>query len=616
MSARSATSFTRVRSQASASRRGVALRRRLGRLRAEIRRHDYRYYVLDRPTITDAEYDRLFGELRRLEAAHPDLVTPDSPTQRVAGRALQAFAAVRHLAPMLSLESVTDAQDLRRFDRRLRAVSRPHDGFYIVEPKFDGLSVEVVYRDGVLERASTRGDGERGEAVTANVRTIRMVPRRLRGRGVPRLLAVRGEVMMAVADFDGLNAALTRTGQQPFANPRNAAAGSLRQLDARVTAQRRLQTLFYDVLFSDGGPRIDDDARLLRQLEAWGFPVAPVTLASTIDDVFRYHQRMERRRARLPYDIDGVVVKVADLGLRRRLGSTARHPRWALAFKFAAREAETTIERVVFQVGRTGTLTPVAMLRPIDIGGVTVARATLHNREELRRKDLRRGDQVRVIRAGDVIPEIVGRVPAGASRRGARAALPVRCPECGATLVREGPFDRCPNGASCPAQLKQYLQHVASRRCLDIRGLGAKTVDALVSARLVRTAPDIFALKAADLQRHAGLGAKSAANLIAAVQRSRRPPLWRLLNALGIPGVGVQTARELAIRFRTLERLQAASEPALLATPGVGPVAAHRISGYFRRPDTRRVLRQYRRRGVVPGGASSGRRGSRSRAAP
>ena len=577
----------------------AAVRQHVERLRVALRKHDYRYYVLDRPTISDTRYDALFAELQRLESAYPQLVTQDSPTQRVAGAPVSAFPPIRHLAPVLSLESLTDPEAVRRFDERVRGVLRSEHIRYVLEPKFDGVSIEVVYREGVLLRASTRGDGERGEGVTENVKTIRSVPLRLHGASPPRLLAVRGEAMMRLEDFRALNARLAREKQPVFANPRNAAAGSIRQLDPRMTAGRRLDVFFYDILHMERGPRLADDFSLLRTLASWGLHASSYARrCSTVDEIVRYHHEMEHRRDALGYEIDGIVIKVDDLAARRRLQTTARHPRWALAFKFAPREEETTIENIVVQVGRTGVLTPVAVLRPVEIGGVTVTRATLHNRREIARKDLRISDAVRVVRAGDVIPNIVERVARARVRRGRPFAMPSRCPVCHAAVVRDGPFDRCPNGLVCPAQLKRTIGHFGSRDALDIRGLGPENIDALVSSGLVRSAADLFTLSARDVVKLERFADVSAANLLRAIDKARRTPLWRFLNALGIPHVGVERARDLAGHFGNLERLQSADEKELMAVPGVGPNVAHDIAGFFRRSVNRRVIEWCRRRGV------------------
>jgi DNA ligase (NAD+) len=570
------------------------------RLREAIRRHDYLYYVLDRPEISDAEYDRLFTELVQLEAAHPELVTPDSPTQRVAGAPLASFAAVRHLAPMLSLESVTGIADVKRFDERVRALRTTRAPLYVVEPKFDGVSLEVVYREGRLLRASTRGDGEHGEDVTSNVRTMRSVPLVLRGARPPRLLAVRGEAVMRVAEFLALNDRLRRAGQPLFANPRNAAAGSIRQLDPRVTAGRRLEVFFYDVLRIEGRAPYTDGMSLLSALGAWGLRPSPHARACpSVEDAIQYHGAMERRRDALEYEIDGVVLKVNDLGARERLKATARHPRWAIAFKFAPRESETVVEDIVVQVGRTGVLTPVAVLRPVAIGGVTVSRATLHNREEIARKDLHVGDRVRVVRAGDVIPEILGRA-AGGGRRHAAFTMPRRCPECGTPIVRDGPLDRCPNGLACRAQLERAIGHFASRDALDIRGLGKETVDALVASGLVESVADLFALREHDVRHLERFGAVSAANLVRAIDRARLTSLWRFLHALGIPGVGAQTARDLAAHFGSIAAVRAASDAELAEVPGIGPATAPRIASFFRDPFNRRVIDRCLQLGVTP----------------
>jgi len=587
----------------------TAASRRIRALRDQIRAHDYRYYTLDRPTISDAAYDRLVNELTRLERLHPEYAAADSPTRRVAGTTAAGFRPVPHLGPMLSLDSVTDPQEVRRFVDAAgtgRAVRRPR---FVLEPKLDGMSLEVVYRNGRLERAATRGDGRQGEDVTANVLTMPSVPARLRGQA-PRVLSVRGEVLMPVADFRRLNAALARQKKPTFANPRNAAAGSVRQLDPRVTASRRLVVFFYDVLRKTPALSMGNGLAQIKQLARWGLAVCPgVQTATTFDDVVAYHRDLNRRRDDLPYEIDGIVIKHNDLATRARLGSTGRHPRWALAFKFAPREAETVIESITVQVGRTGALTPVAHLRPVSLGGVRVTRATLHNRAEIARKDLRIGDRVRIVRAGDVIPDVVGRVPGTRPRHSRRFAMPRRCPACDAPVVRDGAFDRCPNEFGCPAQLRRAIAHIASRPALDIRGLGTKTIDALVSHGLVQSVADVFRLETADLTRLERFADVSASNLADAITRAKRPPLWRFLHALGVPGVGTETARDLAARLGTLDAIRGASEATLRNEGGLGPVAAHEVAAFFRHPRHRRLVDACLRAGVRPQAASFERAG-------
>ncbi|HUL73653.1 MAG TPA: NAD-dependent DNA ligase LigA [Vicinamibacterales bacterium] len=585
-------------------------RRRLEHLRREIRRHDRLYYELDRPEISDAAYDRLMNELKRLEAQFPALVTPDSPTQRVGGAPVAGFRPIKHLAPMLSLDSVTALADVRRFDARVREDSGRRWSGYVAEPKFDGVSIEVVYRDGRLVRAATRGDGDLGESVTENIRTIRAVPARLRTSRPPRLLSVRGEVIMRLGDFAQLNRSLARQGEPLFANPRNAAAGSIRQLDARVTAGRRLDVFFYDILRMDGGPAIADGWATLRALANWGLHASPLAKrCGTLDAALAYHAAMATRRDELDYEIDGVVLKLNDLAARARLQTTARHPRWALAFKFAPRAATTRIVDIVVQVGRTGALTPVALLNPVEIGGVTVARATLHNPEEIRRKDLRIGDTVRVVRAGDVIPDVVERVTTARQRRRPPFRMPARCPVCRTAVVHDGPIDRCPNGLACPAQLKRAISHFGSRHALDIRGLGPETVEALVSTGRVHSVADLFALRAADVRTLERFGPISAGNLLQAIDRARHTSLWRFLHALGIPGVGAQIARGLAAHFGTLARLRRANEADLRSAPGIGPAAAREIAAFLRRRANRRIIDACLARGLRVEAPSRPRRG-------
>jgi DNA ligase (NAD+) len=566
-------------------------RERAERLRGQIRHHDYRYYVLDRPVISDAAYDALLQELQALEARYPDLVAPDSPTERVSGGIRTGFRTAAHHAPMLSLESTTDVAAVRQFDARVRAAAGPSLR-YMLEPKFDGLSIEAVYRDGRLVSASTRGDGERGEDVTANVRTISCVPLRLRATSVrlPSLLSVRGEVLMTRADFEALNERLRRNGQPLFANPRNAAAGSVRQLDPRITAARRLDVYFYDVLAVEGAKKATLASEHTIWMRAWGLKTSPhARIGTTAGDISAYHARLAAMRASLDYEVDGIVAKVLSLAARERLGATAKHPRWAIGFKFQARTATTRLERIDVQVGRTGVLTPVAVLQPVEIGGVTVTRATLHNWGELARRQLRVGDTVEVIRAGDVIPEVVGRA-ARSRRRHLPPHAPLTCPACGARTVRDGAFRVCPNRVACPAQRARAIQHFAARSAFDIDGLGPSTVEALLDAGFVRTIADLFTLTETDLRRLPRFGAVAARRLAAAIHASRRVTLARFLFALGIPALGASTAKRLAERFRTLAALRRTSEPQLAATPGVGRVAARQIVTFLRRPSSAAVI--------------------------
>lgn len=561
---------------------------RIAELRRAIREHDYRYYVLDRPTISDERYDQLFAQLAALEHAHPELVTPDSPTRRVSGGVSEQFAAVRHTRPMLSLEATGEPAEIERFAATTaRALGRRPA--WVLEPKYDGLSLELVYLEGRLTTAVTRGDGERGEDVTANARTIRSLPLALRGKS-PARLAVRGEVIMRPSAFRALNASLARAGQPPLANPRNAAAGSLRQLDPRVTAARPLELVVYDVLVVDGA-RWTTATEAMGALRALGLPTSPLHRhADAIDAAHDYHRELFARRDALDLEIDGVVIKLDDLPARDRLGATARHPRWARAWKFAPRGAETVIKDIELQVGRTGVVTPVAVLQPIAIGGVTIGRVTLHNASELAQRDLRIGDRVRVVRAGDVIPEIVERLDKP-GRRGAPFNMPVRCPSCNARLDS----DHCPNRLACPAQLSAALRHLGSRSALDIRGLGKVAAERLVASGLVKQLSDVFGLDAEAL-RSAGFGAAAAHQLADGIKRARRTELPRILLGLGIPGVGGRGARVLARAFPSLERIARAREPELARA--VGPAIGAAVTRFFRAPETRRLLARARRLGL------------------
>jgi DNA ligase (NAD+) len=560
---------------------------RIEQLREEIRRHDHQYYVLDAPELTDVEYDVLFRELQELEATFPDLRAPDSPTQRVGGAPLSSFPSIPHEAPMLSLDSDQTEEALRRFtDRVERGLDDPSSVAWVVEPKLDGLSIELVYEHGLLSRASTRGDGLRGEGITENARTIRSIPLRLRddGRPVPELLAVRGEVIIRVDAFDGLNERLISEERPPFANPRNAAAGSLRQLDPAITASRPLEAYAYDVLASSGlGVSTQWDT--LEALRDWGFLVNTHSeRVESPEEILDYHARIDAEREDLPFEIDGVVIKLDDLAAREELGFTSRHPRWAFAFKFPPRVEETRIERILASVGRTGVVTPVAIMEPVNIGGVTVTRASLHNREELARKDVRPGDRVRIQRAGDVIPQVIGRVEEEDRVRSPAFRMPEVCPSCDTELVERGPFTVCPNSFGCRAQLKGRIQYFGSRGALDIEGLGEETARLLVDEDLVERLPDLLDLTVEQLVELEGFAELSAGNLVAAIASASTPELRRFLAALGIPEVGGAVSRFLARHFGTLDAIMAADEDALTDVEGVGPIMAARIVAFFAEP--------------------------------
>ena len=571
------------------------LRRRAEDLRRDIDFHNVRYYVLDAPIISDAAYDALLRELSALESTYPELVTPDSPTQRVGAAPLDAFGRAEHLRPMFSLDNAVDEGEVREFDARLRRLLGGGEGTvaYACEPKFDGLAVELVYEGGRLVRGATRGDGQVGEDVTPNLRTIRSIPLRLRGEGVPDVLDVRGEVVMALAEFRRLNRLQEDRGQPAFANPRNAAAGAVRQLDSRVTAGRRLHFFAYGVGLWEG-LGVETQSGLLERLASWGFRVSPErAVVRGADEAVAFCRHLEARRDDFPYEIDGCVLKVDSLALQAQLGHKSRAPRWAVAYKFPPRQAVTRVADILWSVGRTGAITPVAVLEPVKVGGVTVSRATLHNPEELARKGVLVGDAVVVQRAGDVIPEVVGFLPDRRTGAERPAAVPAHCPVCGAHVERpEGEVvPRC-SGLNCPAQLKGRILHFASRRALDVDGLGEKLVDQLVDRGLVRDVADLFRLTEADLVPLERMADKSARNLIQALDRARRAELGRFLNALGIRHVGEATARALALHFGSLEAVLDAPEEALLQVPDVGPEVARSIRSFFDEPRNREAIRR------------------------
>ena len=583
---------------------------RAAELRAQIAQHDYRYYVLDEPIVSDADYDRLMQELRALEAAQPQLITPDSPTQRVGGAPSSAFGEVLHQVPMLSLDNAFSEEDLRAFDRRIHErLGLSGELQYLAEPKLDGLAVTVIYRGGLLAQAATRGDGVKGEDVTANVRTIRAVPQRLRG-SAPPLLEARGEVFMPLARFERMNAEARERGEKVFVNPRNAAAGSLRQLDPRITAARPLSAMFYSLGALEGVALPHSQQALLELLRQHGLPVsAEARTVRGIEGCLGYYRAIGERRASLPYQIDGVVYKLDSRADQEKLGFVSRAPRWAIAHKFPADEAFTVVREIAFQVGRTGALTPVARLEPVFVSGVTVSNVTLHNIDEVQRKDVRVGDTVVVRRAGDVIPEVVSVVadkrPAGT----VAVQLPQVCPVCHSQVLRvEGEaVARCTGGFTCRAQRQEALRHFASRRALDIEGLGDKLVEQLVEHDTVRSPADLYALSLEQLTQLERMGEKSAANLLAAIDKSKSTTLPRLLYGLGIREVGEATALALARHFRTLERLMLADAATVQQVPDIGPVVAAHVAAFFASEDHRRVIEGLREKGVtwpeMPAGA-------------
>ena len=556
------------------------------RLRKAIRFHNYRYYVLDGPVITDSEYDALMQDLIEMEARFPALLTPDSPTQHVGGMARAELGLVTHPIPMLSLKAVYETADVMSFDENCRKELKVSTVEYVAEPKFDGLAVEVVYESGILMLASTRGDGQTGEDVTPNIKTLREVPLALLSIdnvAVPSRLVVRGEVFMNIEGFKELNRRRSEAGESLFANPRNAAAGSLRQLDPAITAQRPLHIYLYEIA-EMVGPEVKTQWELLQELRNWGFRVniEKSRLCEGTEDLFKFHQQIYENRDELPYEIDGVVFKVNDRTAHERLGFRSRDPRWAIAYKFKPREATTKLLDIIVQVGRTGKLTPVAVLEPVLVGGVEVSRASLHNQSEIERKDIRIGDTVIVKRAGDVIPQIES--PIKDQREGSERVfhMPSECPECGSSVVmsEDKKSTHCPN-MNCPAQLRERLIHFASRQGMDIEGLGIKRVEQLVGAGLVTSFHSIYKLKKEDLVSLERYGDLSAENLLRQIEASKKQPLWRFLNALGIPHVGEHMAQVLADNFRTIDVLVHASEQDLQSVSQVGPEVSKAVTEFF-----------------------------------
>ena len=587
---------------------------RIRSLRENILHHNMRYYQLDDPEISDADYDLLLRELIDLETRFPDLVTPDSPTQRVGAPPLEKFSTVTHRTPMLSLANAFSDEEIREFDRRCRRFLESEKPIrYVVEPKLDGLAVNLLFESGRLVTASTRGDGTVGEDVTLNIRTIPTIPLIIGpstatsdqpGFGssdLPGMIEVRGEVCMERKAFANLNRRRMEQGESPFANPRNAAAGSLRQLDSRITARRPL-TFFSYAIGAVEGASFRTQEEILRKLSAWGFQVNPlIRQGKDIEECIRYYRYMNGIRDELPYEIDGIVIKVNDLDLQERLGSVARSPRWAVACKFAAVLERTVIEDIVVQVGRTGVLTPVAVMKPVRVGGVMVSRATLHNEEEIRKKDIRIGDKVVIRRAGDVIPEVVEVITTDRIGVEKPFTMPATCPECGSHVIRmEGETAHRCIGLACPAQIREHIAHFASRGALDIEGLGEKLVAQLVTKGLIRDPADLFFLTRQQLLGLERMAEKSTANLLESIHRAKKPPLDRLIFAFGIRHVGEQTAKRLAQTYCNLDSLMAAIPEDLQTIRDIGPEVAASIAGFFREPANRQVVEKLSRAGVVP----------------
>lgn len=578
-------------------------RRRIEKLREEIEQHNYNYFVLNQPTISDAEYDRLLRELQQLEEQFPQFKSPTSPTQRVGAPPQTEFKTVRHSMPMLSLANAFSDEEVREFDARVKKLAERDQIEYVAEPKFDGLAVELVYEDGVFVLGSTRGDGETGEDVTANLKTIKSIPLKLHAPNlpIPKKLEVRGEVYMELEDFRRLNEAREEAGEPPFANPRNAAAGSLRQLDPMITAQRRLHMFCYDV-GQTIGIEFHTQEELLKTLPLYGLRVCPIyKVCKNIDEALEFYREMQERREQLPYEADGVVIKVNDFRIREIVGEVSRHPRWAIAYKFPPKQATTRVKDIVVQVGRTGKLTPVAVLEPVPLGGVTVQHATLHNQDEIDKKDIRIGDWVLIQRAGDVIPEVVQPIISRRTGTEKKFTIPEHCPVCGDKVVRlpDEVDYRCVN-ISCPARLKESILHYAAKGAADIEGLGERWVEALMNAGLVQEIPDLYKLKerVIELVRLERMGAKLAENLLKAIEKSKRISLARFLYGLGIRHVGEHLAELLAKRFRSLDALMNASEEELLTVEEVGPTVAQSIRSFFQDEHNREMIRKLRDAGV------------------
>ncbi len=576
---------------------------RINELRRLINQYDYEYYVLANPSISDYDYDQLMKELEELEKKHPQWITPDSPTQRVSGQPTEAFATVRHRYPMLSLANTYSKEEFNEFDRRVAAALGPQTEFeYVTELKIDGVAVSLLYENGLFIRGATRGDGLQGDDITTNLRTVRSLPLRIRETSsFPASFEVRGEVYLSRKVFDGINKKRGEEGEALFANPRNAAAGSLKLLDPREAAKRRLQLFVYYFYTEESVFVPQTHLQSLQRLEAYGFPVNPhYRLCKNRQQVFQYVEEWDKKRQSLPYEIDGVVIKVNSVRQQNVLGSTAKSPRWAIAFKFKAEQAETRLNKVTWQVGRTGIVTPVAELEPVFLAGTTVSRATLHNVDEIARKDIREGDIVRIEKGGDIIPKIVEVVKDKRSPQSLPLAVPTSCPACATPLIRveDETAIRCPN-KQCPEQIKRRIEHFAGRNAMDIEGLGTSLVEALVDKRLLKDVSDIYTLKSKDVSALERMGEKSAKNLMRAIERSKQQPLHRLIFALGIPYIGINSARILSNHFKSLKALSEASLEELERIDGIGGIMAQSIIDFFADSENKKLLERLERMGLT-----------------
>ncbi len=576
-------------------------RKQAAALREAIEYHDHLYYVRNQPEISDAAYDKLFGRLRELEEKYPDLRTEDSPTRRVGAPPVDELKKVKHSKPMLSLNAARREEEVDDYFDFLRRETGKKTFDFVLEPKFDGLSVEVVYQDGAFRRGSTRGDGERGEDISHTLRTVRSLPLRLRKRSrPPAFLSVRGEVLMNREGFQKLNKKRMEEGKEPFANPRNAAAGTMRQLDPKAAEDKPLEIFFYEVLRAED-TTFPSHQKKLEEFSRWGLPTSPENRpASSEKEVKERHRQLLEKREELSCEIDGMVIKLDDPDLRRDLGTRQRSPRWALAWKFPPKKEVTRLEDITVQVGRTGMLTPVALLDPVEVGGVTVSRATLHNEDEVKKKDVRPGDTVRVVRAGDVIPEVAERIKKPGRKRGKEFSMPEHCPSCGAEVYREGAYYFCPAGLACPARMAEKIKHYASREAMDIEGLGDKIVKNLVEKEMIEDPADLYGLSGSDLKKLEGFADRSAENLYRAIQGSKQAELDRFLYALGIRHVGRHIARVLSREFGSLDTLKKAGREDLEAIGEIGPEIAESIRRFFGQEENRKVIQRLKKAGVKP----------------